>query len=64
MALPAGQKNDALFHVLFRRVLVLSFLATVVAKDEEKKIDGPVIGIDLGSTKTALGVWRGRSCEA
>lgn len=37
--------------------LVLAFLATsclVNAKDDEKKIDGPVIGIDLGTTYSCV----------
>eukprot|EP00441_Pelagodinium_beii_P046360 CAMPEP_0197622868 /NCGR_PEP_ID=MMETSP1338-20131121/2990_1 /TAXON_ID=43686 ORGANISM="Pelagodinium beii, Strain RCC1491" /NCGR_SAMPLE_ID=MMETSP1338 /ASSEMBLY_ACC=CAM_ASM_000754 /LENGTH=41 /DNA_ID= /DNA_START= /DNA_END= /DNA_ORIENTATION= len=29
---------------------LLAFAALAVAKDDEKKIDGPVIGIDLGTT--------------
>ncbi|CAK9068325.1 Luminal-binding protein 5 (BiP 5) (78 kDa glucose-regulated protein homolog 5) (GRP-78-5) [Durusdinium trenchii] len=38
-------------HWPLRKALALAFLAaSAVAKDEEKKIDGPVIGIDLGTT--------------
>ena len=37
-----------------RRAFSLTLLAIALAKEDEKKIDGPVIGIDLGTTYSSL----------
>ena len=60
-ALASAEQKRALLGMMWRVATGLCLLAlanTAAADKDEKKIDGPVIGIDLGTTSSSIAVVR------
>ncbi len=48
-----SQINDSSI-AMWKALLAAAFVGFTLAKEDEKKIDGPVIGIDLGTTYSCV----------